>query len=467
VSTRWTIRRRLTLWNTAALAVLLLLFAGLVYGLLARSLYAGVDRVLHDCLAQLEREPRTATEPARLRHWVEEFWEHEHVGCAIRDGAGQLLLRTDELAADAVPPAPGAVPQPTIHSATLPIMGRQRLLAAPLPHASDGRTVVLMAGLEETDRALARLGVVLLTAIPVMLLAAALWGYLLAGRALAPVRELAADTRVVTAEALHRRLSATSPHDELGQLSAAINDMIARLERSFAEMKRFTADASHELRTPLTVLRTEVELALQKALTPAEAQAVLGSVLEECDRLSRLTEQLLRLARQDAGLGQGVRQPVALASLAAGLVETLRPLAEVKGLSLGCRADGPPGEDTVRGDPDQLRQALVNVLENAVKYTSAGSVSVSVDPRPDHVAVIVRDTGEGIPAEHLPHVFERFYRVDRSRSRELGGTGLGLSIARSIIEAHGGRIELDSALGRGTACTITLPRDNRAGPATH
>jgi signal transduction histidine kinase len=229
--------------------------------------------------------------------------------------------------------------------------------------------------------------------------------------------------------------------------------MVARLERSFTEMKRFTADASHELRTPLAIIRAEAEFAVGKT-QEEEVRQVLGSALEECQRLARLSDQLLTLARQDAGLQQRRREPVNLAELTAGVVETLRPLAEAKGLELTCAAGPSP---VVSGDPDQLRQVLLNVLDNALKYTAAGSVSVRITASEKKAAVRVQDTGEGIAAEHLPHVFERFYRVDKSRSRKQGGTGLGLSIAKSIVEAHGGRIELDSAPDRGTTCVVILP----------
>jgi signal transduction histidine kinase len=231
--------------------------------------------------------------------------------------------------------------------------------------------------------------------------------------------------------------------------------MIARLEGSFAEMRRFTADASHELRTPLAAIRTEAEVALNRPLDTADCRQLLGSILEECERLTRLTEQLLALAREDAGAAPQAGGPVDLATLVKGVVENMRPLAEANAIRLHEESDGPA---QVTGDETRLRQVFYNVLDNAIKYTpEGGTVTVRCTRRGREAVVTVADTGVGIPPEHLPRVFDRFYRVDRARSREQGGTGLGLSIARCIVAAHGGRIELDSTPGRGTTCTVALP----------
>jgi signal transduction histidine kinase len=197
----------------------------------------------------------------------------------------------------------------------------------------------------------------------------------------------------------------------------------------------------------------------QGSVTP-EQQRLLGSILEECERLTRMTDQLLALAREDAGTAAQPRESVDLAALVGGVVDTMRALAEAKGV----RLRGHLRSVAVRGDAGRLRQVFYNVLDNAIKYTPAGgSVEVQVQAQDGSAVVAVRDTGEGIPAEHLPRVFDRFYRVDKAHSRAQGGTGLGLSIAQSIITGHGGRIELVSTPGRGTTCTVTLPVDPSAG----
>ena len=232
--------------------------------------------------------------------------------------------------------------------------------------------------------------------------------------------------------------------------------MIARLEQSFAEAKRFTADASHELRTPLTVIRTETELALEHPPDPSGYEHLLGSILEECLRMGRLTDQLLTLAREDAQFSRNRHGAIDLCQLAADVAAAVRPLAESKGVALVSRTNR---SVQVAADVGRLRQVLLNLLDNAIKYTaSGGTVEIKVDATDDQAILVVADTGVGIPAEHLPHVFERFYRVDKSRGRDMGGTGLGLSIARSIVVAHGGQIEISSVNGAGTTCKVTLPQ---------
>jgi signal transduction histidine kinase len=250
----------------------------------------------------------------------------------------------------------------------------------------------------------------------------------------------------------------------LGLLAQTINEMIARLERSFAEVRRFTADASHELRTPLAAIRSEAEVALGRPSLSADQQHLLGSILEECARLARLTDQLLTLSREDAGVVTQDWQPVDLTALASGAAETMRPLAESRGADLLVDGAGPAW---VCGDEGRLRQVFYNLLDNALKHVAeGGKVEVRVEASDGEAIALVRDTGEGIPPEHLPHVFERFYRVDRARSRAMGGTGLGLSIVHSIVLAHGGRIELDSAPGLGTTARVALPLGHAGPPRT-
>jgi heavy metal sensor kinase len=254
---------------------------------------------------------------------------------------------------------------------------------------------------------------------------------------------------------LYRRLPIANAHDELGRLTQTINAMIARLERSFLEIRRFTADASHELRTPLTIIRTEAEVALDKQLSPPEHRDLLGGILEECERLTRLIDQLLALAREDAGGGAAAMHALDLSSLVQQVAEDMRPLAEARGLSLVVAVDGPL---PICGDELRLRQVCYNLLDNAIKYTPAGgTIALRAERKDQAVIITIQDTGIGIPPEHLPHVFDRFYRVDKARSRAEGGTGLGLSIAQSIVAAHGGRIELISAPGQGTTGIVTLP----------
>jgi heavy metal sensor kinase len=487
---RLPIRWRLTLWNTLALAVVLLGFGGLVYALLGRAheridralleraerSLARVDRLLRAELQTLEQDNRIAAEgDKRLRYLIHEFQEHEKVFCVLYGPGGTVHERTRELAAQSVPPAPPAPPgEPRFSEETIPILGRQRVLTTRSRLGGKRFTVVFMASLEdvdrereevareraEVDREFGRLLAVLLASVPVALLVIGGLGYFLARKALAPVDQLHRLTEEITADRLDRRLPLAGATDELGRLAQTINAMIARLERSFAEVRRFTADASHELRTPLTAIRAEAEVALNDTLAPADYRQLLGSILEECERLTRLTDQLLALSREDAGKGRPQRQPLDLTPLVNSVVETLRPLAQAKGVRLHTAGDGVL---RTQGDEGRLRQVFFNLLDNAIKYTpEGGRIDVELARRDQAAVVTFRDTGIGIPPEHLPHVFDRFYRVDKARTRAEGGTGLGLSIAQSIVQAHRGRIEMASTPGRGTTCTVTLPAEGKS-----
>jgi heavy metal sensor kinase len=314
-----------------------------------------------------------------------------------------------------------------------------------------------MAPQEEARRELQHLLAALSLAVPVAVAFAVALGYLLARAALAPLERLRRATREITADRLDRRLPVACPGDELGRFAVTINEMIGRLERSFAEVRRFTADASHELRTPLAAIRTEVEVALSGASVTPEQERLLCSVLEECDWLTRLTEQLLALAREEGAAPSPTHDPVDISALLAGVADNLLPLAEAKEQTLQVKERG---HARVRGDAARLRQVFYNLFDNAIKYTPpGGAVEVCVEAEPRDVVVTIRDTGHGISPEHLPHVFDRFYRADRARARAEGGTGLGLSIAQSIVLAHRGQIRLTSVPGEGTTCTVTLPAD--------
>jgi heavy metal sensor kinase len=455
------IRWRLTLWNALGLGAVLLGFAVLVFGLLRHALYERLDRGLRTEIRELAEEQAPAADyDGRLRHWIDELKEHENFCCVVYGPGGEVLAKTPELAASSVPPAPAeASDAPRLYDTAVPALGRQRAVDGRLRLGRREVTALILAPLEDVDRELGQLLAVLLLAVPVALVLSGGVGYLLARKALAPVDRLRRSTEEITADRLDHRLPVANPRDELGRLSQTLNAMIARLERSFAEIRRFTADASHELRTPLTAIRTEAEVALARPLPAADYQQLLGSILEECDRLARLTDQLLTLAREDASAARRVRDPVDLAALTQGVAETMRPLAESRGLRLDVEAGGPL---PVSGDAARLRQVLYNVLDNAIKYTPEGRVTVRLARRDHAVGITVQDTGIGIPAEHLPRVFDRFYRVDKARSREQGGTGLGLSIAQSIVAAHGGTIELSSTPGQGTTCVVTLPEDRPA-----
>jgi heavy metal sensor kinase len=231
--------------------------------------------------------------------------------------------------------------------------------------------------------------------------------------------------------------------------------MIARLERSFEEIRRFTADAAHELRTPIAVLRTAAEVSLRMPREPEQYRAVLEDQLEELERLSRLADRLLFLCRGDAGLVPMARERVDLCEVVETVAEHMRVVAEERGVTL--QAEG-AAHCAVQGDEDQLRRLVFNLVDNAIKFTPVkGTVRIDVTRADSEARIAVADSGIGIAPEHLPHVFQRFYRVDQARDSDVDGTGLGLAIARSIAEAHGGSIAMESTVGVGTRVVLTLP----------
>ncbi len=298
---------------------------------------------------------------------------------------------------------------------------------------------------------------VLLFGLPLAVAIAGLGGYSLARRALAPVDRMAEQARLITAERLKERLPVDNPRDELGRLATVFNQTLMRLESSFEHMRRFTADASHELRTPLTAMRSVGEIGLRGKRDSAAYREIIGSMLEEVDRLSLLVDRLLTMSRADSGESMLSRDRVDLCDLAEEVTNQLCVLAEEKQQSLTVEAGGP---SLCVGDRMVLRQALLNLVDNAIKYSPVGGrIAVRVSTSGDGMAVLdVSDTGPGIPVDLRPRVFDRFYRADRSRSRENGGgTGLGLSIARWAVEVNGGQLTLESSDGPGATFRITLP----------
>ncbi|MEP6492810.1 MAG: HAMP domain-containing sensor histidine kinase [bacterium] len=294
---------------------------------------------------------------------------------------------------------------------------------------------------------------------PIIFLVSLLVAYVVVGNAFRPVDQLINEVEAITdGRSLHRRLPADASNDELSRLSLTVNAMLSRLETSFAALRRFTADASHELKTPLTVLRADVERAMHPVTDRSERMVVLEEALQETARMSDLVDSLLTLARADEGRFDIYRVPIELDPLVREVYETAVILGEDAGLSLSM-----PVLDNaiVMGDRTRLRQLLLNLVTNAIKYTPRGGrVELTVSRRPnDEISIAVRDTGIGIAANDLPHVFDRFWRADRVRSRasERGGFGLGLSISQWIVQAHGGTLTVQSRLGRGSVFTVNLP----------
>jgi heavy metal sensor kinase len=313
------------------------------------------------------------------------------------------------------------------------------------------------------DRVQLQLGeilVVLVLGVPLIVALAGVGGYVLARRTLMPIDHLASEARRITAERLHERLSVPNEHDEIGRLAAVFNDTLARLDASFAQLRRFTSDASHELRTPLSVMRGLGEMGLRETRTAAEYKEAIGGMLEEVDRLTRLVDTLLRLSRADAGTMPLRLEHVDLGQLVGDAASALAILAEERAQHL--EFDLASGV-IVDADPLILREAITNVVDNAIKYgPQKSTVGICVTRALDCALVRVTDEGPGIPPEHRSRVFDRFYRVDEGRSRDSGGTGLGLAIAKWAVESNGGQITFENLSRGGSAFEITLPLTGRA-----
>ncbi len=339
------------------------------------------------------------------------------------------------------------------------------LLHNDIVRSPDGRSYLLQVGapLGPRDAVLSRLLGSIVWTLPSGIALALLSGWWVSGRVLRPLASLSTAARDMSIAQLHRRLPLTGAEDELDRLAEAFNEMFGRLELAVQQMKDFTASISHELRTPLTVLRGEAEIALAKASTDGDYRQTLESQLEEFAKLSRLIDQMLTLARAEAGQIPLRRDTVNLSALARSLADLMEPLAANKSIALTAE----PGPDVfVSGDPGWLERAILNLFDNAIKYTGAGGrIDVQVRRAPLEALLEVRDTGTGITPEALPHIFERFYRGDPSRSKETDGAGLGLSLVEWIVKHHRGRITVESRPGQGTTMRIALPVADTFTPA--
>ncbi|MCL5745385.1 MAG: ATP-binding protein [Acidobacteria bacterium] len=321
--------------------------------------------------------------------------------------------------------------------------------------------VQVAAPLHELTEALDRLFWILAGAIPVILGIASLVGYWMSRRALAPVDEITDAARSINAHSLSQRLSTPKTGDELERLFSTLNAMFERLDEAFSRITQFTADASHELRTPLAFMRATAEVALRRQRTDGEYREALGQILTELERTSTLVENLLLLARADSGAGGMHFQPVDLGLILREACEQGKVLAESKQVEFAFHL--PANPILMQGDAQALRRVFVILIDNAVKYTgTGGQIRVDLAEMNGSAFVKVTDSGIGIVEDDLPHIFDRFYRADKARSREMGGAGLGLSSTRWIVEAHDGEIQVESALGRGSAFSVSLPLPARA-----
>lgn len=455
---RLSIRTRLTVWNTAVTAAIVVALNLVLYLAFSQLLLDRIDAVLaFECRETVERIEQLGSDDdlgAIPAAFLEEY------ALRVTDDRGGVRLESPAArGADwPLPVAAGPSAEPAFGTQLVGPLGEQRTAVVRMdgPHA--GWTVQIGTALADYRADLATLRTILLALVPVGLLVAAAAGSFLAGRALAPVERITAAARRISGSTLDVRITADRPDDELGRLAATLNAMVTRLADALAATRRFTADASHELMTPLAQIRTEAEVALAAERSGPEYAAVLRSIVEEVDRLSRLARGLLALAREDAQAVAARAEPCELGSLVRAAVAAIEPLAARGEVAVAAAI---PASVTLVLDADRLRQVLDNLLHNAVRYSRpGGTVQVGLLAEPAAVTITITDTGIGIPAADLPRIFDRFYRVDAARSRAAGGTGLGLSIASSLVARLGGRIEAQSVVGQGSTFRIILPPDS-------
>lgn len=455
---RPSIRWRLTLWYGAVLAAVLLFFGASVYLVMVRLLQFRTDKGLEAQMAVIEDQIRRAPTPEVLRERLTwQFAIHPVYEMQVTENGDTTWLRSERIVDAGLPLAGEPIPSGTAvyHDLTVAGVGRCRVLSKAIATPYASLLVQVGLSLEMNEKNLGQLREVLLLTGPPLVLFALGCGYLLARKALAPVERLAVEADQITATRLDLRLETPNPEDELGRLARTLNGMIGRLERSFGEIQRFTADAAHELRTPLAALRSEAEVTLRMDREPAEYRRALESMLEEVEHMTRMTEKLLFLCREDAG-AKAAFEDLRLDALARGVAENSRASAEAAGHELVLVDSLAPC--VVHGDRDQLRRLLYNLIDNAVKYTPAGgTIRVGLACHNGRAELSVEDTGIGIAPEHLPNIFKRFYRVDSARPRQSSATGLGLAISLSIAKAHEGALQVESHLGRGTRITLSLP----------
>jgi heavy metal sensor kinase len=456
---------RMTLWYVLVFGLLLACFSVFVYAAVSRATYSRLDQSLANSTettanllrSEMEENEGDVTAAAAETQKVLRLGDvhmavfHVRQVLTANDSSG-WVLNVPEAAFRAAEASSG----PTL--STVGGFGEEgaRLAVLRVSAGEADYFLALAQPLHNTVEELEALGRIFYLAIPGALLVAGLGGLLLARKSLAPVAAMTEQAASISARNLHERLEVTNSRDELGRLATVLNNLLSRLDRSFESLRQFTADASHELRTPLSIIRGEAEVALSQKRDEAEYRESLAIVQDEARRLSRMVDDMLALAGADDGQQRLNVEEFYLNDLVEECARSSQVLALAKAISLTL---DPATDITFRGDESLLRRMIVNLLDNAIKYTpSGGHVSVKLTCKDAGVEITVADTGIGIPADATARIFERFYRADRARSRSDGGSGLGLSIAKWVAEAHNGSIDLDSRPGGGSTFTVSLPQ---------
>jgi two-component system heavy metal sensor histidine kinase CusS len=458
----WSLAARLTAWYAGSAFALVLAATGFLYWAFVSNLDREDDQLLGDRVralrAVMARRPGDA---GALRQEVEEEWEaHERTRVHIRvvDEGSNVVVETPGMGR-LLPAA--SFPAPSEEPGAGANVKSDRPFRALAVRAADGSQAgppyVIQVAMDRSgdDKVLAEARNSLLLALGLSLLACAAVGYQIARRGMRPIRKITETTGRIRPTNLGERVAPDGLPTELLTLAGTVNEMLDRLEQSFARLSRFSADIAHELRTPVNNLRGEIEVALGKPRTPEEYRDVLGSNLEECGRLGRIIDSLLFLARAENPQTQVSREDFDLGEEVARVCEFYEAAAAEKGVKLAVVAGGPVRTALNRS---LFQRAVGNLIGNAVAHTPpGGAVTLTASGDDTASTLTVADTGCGIPAVHLPHVFDRFYRADAVRSSSGGNVGLGLAIVKSIVELHGGAVRVASEVGLGTRVTMSFP----------
>jgi heavy metal sensor kinase len=449
------LRIRITAWYFAVLTTGFLLFGVIAFYALRGSILETVDETLEDQMQGIRELVEREGGKAELQRDLEQD-EEIRAGSdllQVSDPGGNWIYRSKTMAHY----GPATAGEPGIAFATEEPNGVPlRILTRPVKAAGRTYRVQLAYPLDDFFEALARFRRILYLSSPFLLLLASAGGYWLSRRALEPMDQVTREARSISAKNLSSRLAVPHTGDELQRLSETLNGMLERLEQAFRRITQFTADASHELRTPVALMRTRAEIVLRKSRSEEEYREALRQILEDLQRTSSLIENLMLLARADSGVEALARERINLVEHLDEACLEGRALAETKQISL--RAELPQSPVWIDGDANSLRRLFLILLDNAVKYTPPrGRVTVSLSASDGCAVAEVRDTGIGVAAQDLPHVFERFFRADRARSRQTGGAGLGLAIGKWIAEAHGGTVNALSNPGEGSVFQVRIP----------
>ncbi|WP_455379597.1 sensor histidine kinase [Petrachloros mirabilis] len=459
------LRLRLTLWYGSALALILIVFSSVLYIVTARSLRDAIDQSLEETASAAVRslEERGFLPLIDENELMSQFPELARIDkfFQIFSPSGTITIRSPNVKQHEVPLSREALEvaftgKTIFESAKYPKEPPLRLISVPIMYRGNLLYIVQVGtSMESVEGTLNRLLLVLLVTMPLALAISLAGGWFLAGRALRPVDAITLAAQRIAAGDLTQRLNVPPSSDQIGRLAGTFNNMIARLETSFRQIRQFSSDASHELRTPLTVMKGETELALRRPRDTKDYTVVLESNLEEIDRMTRIVDELLFLSRADMGEVKMEHLPVNLELLLEDVHRQASLLGQDRDVQVVLGLVAPA---TVLGDELRLRELFLNLLDNAVKYSKpGGSVEVALCTESGQAKVSIVDQGIGISRDDQTKIFDRFYRTDDARTHTKKGTGLGLAICAWIVESHQGRIEVESEVGEGSTFTVTLP----------